>query len=438
VLNLVYLLETVYATGIRTAPDTPGYCQALQFELEDNLADIIFGTTGLDIIPSQILAVRGDLERVADERLGLNARPEGWTFNKDVNSPALAQDNFSDMERLADDLLGEGVRPPGWVAAITDNPATTYRNLRFDLELLTDALLGTGVRPRGWQGENQLERCDVLTQSLAIIVEQQYRFTVDAAVSTSPDFCAALSLAANSQAENPPPPETADVVAAREDELYRAESQIAFTYLDVAATQYMGMMPLGTEFRAWYRNFAGSSMMFVSGADFAVFLDRRWTTMPQTTFDMLPTLDGVRPLTFCDADWCNGPSPTPTPTGGGPLLEIILGATPVPTIQPGQTQRDGKSLITWNQIRVTYRLQKPETRTAQVTLELCQDVAQITCEPVISIFNNATGVALPVVSQVNGLNVYELAYGYTSGLLIESQTLFSTDVWLNDPTLTGP
>ena len=40
-----------------------------------------------------------------------------------------------------------------------------------------------------------------------------------------------------------------------------------------------------------------------------------------------------------------------------------------------------------------------------------------------------------VQGQVNGLNVYEFPYGYTSNLIIEGTTLFSPDVWISDPTI---
>jgi hypothetical protein len=33
------------------------------------------------------------------------------------------------------------------------------------------------------------------------------------------------------------------------------------------------------------------------------------------------------------------------------------------------------------------------------------------------------------------LNIYELRYGYSTNLLIEGETRFSTDVWISDPTI---
>jgi hypothetical protein len=208
-------------------------------------------------------------------------------------------------------------------------------------------------------------------------------------------------------------------------------------------------MPGGTLFRAWYRNFGGSSMMFVSGEDFAVFIDRRWTDLDEDVFRRLPTTEGVRPLTFCDANWCNGPSPTPTPTGSGPLLEIIQANTPpapiIAEVTPGFVEE--QSLVSWNNIRVNYLLQRPGVQCTtsqtvagcvQVSLEICIDPSQVVCEPVVSVLDAATGVAQPVVSQFNGLNVYELPYGYSTNFTIQASNFYSNDIWLNDPSLTEP
>ncbi len=431
ILNLLYLLNTVYNKQPTTSESAADYCRALGAEIENELAVLTFNEEALAGVPSLVLAVRGDLERLADEELGLNTRPEGWIGNKDVNSPTLADDNFSDLERLADALLGLDQRPDGWLGALSASPVNSFRNLRHDLEKLADVRLGVGERPRGWQGTDALLNCKTLVQSLVLVVQQNYEFTVGDAGTDIVAYCASIETSANNLIENPPPPPVVDEV--EEDERYRGEAQYSFAYFDAAATQFYGIMPAGTEFRAWYRNFSGSSMMFVSGDNFAVFIDRRWTTMEQEIFDQLPTLEGVRPLAFCDANWCNGPGPTPTPTGG-PIFDIIFGVTPPATPGPGDGRQNA---VNWNHIRVTYVLQRPETRTAQVTLEICQEVQQINCEAVASIFNNATGLPLPAVSQLNGNNVYELPYGYTDNLVISSSTLISYDVWLNDPSVSS-
>jgi hypothetical protein len=149
----------------------------------------------------------------------------------------------------------------------------------------------------------------------------------------------------------------------------------------------------------------------------------------------LPTLEGRRPLTFCDARWCNGPGPTPTPTGSGPILAILNASTPPATPNQDELQEQGKILVSWNNIRVNYLLDRPELGLVQVTLEICADPSQIACEPVISVFDGNSGTFKPVIQQFNGLNVYEFPYGYITNLTVEGASRFSRDLWISDPTI---
>lgn len=440
--NLVRLLDVFYNTRSDVFESVFDYCGAVRLDIINNLSTILFtGEFAANELPELSLALRGDLERLADELLGLNNRPSQWVDNTDVASATLIADVNADLERLADERFGRDIRPPEWQPFITGSPSLAYRNLRFNLELMADLELGEDVRPNGWQGQNSLELCDPIDQSLVLAVQQVYVDPVSADFAESPDFCQIVTDRANDIAENPPIDEEAEQELIEEDVRFRAASENAFAYLDRAALQYMGQMPFGTEFRAWYRNFNESTMMFVSGVEegtglpFAVWIDQRWTTMDIDTFRLLDTTEGVVPLTFCDASWCNGPSPTPTPTGGGPLVALRQQSTPQPTVDIEQeSAQQGKTQVNFENIRVNYLLERPDVGRVQVTLELCNSPAQIACEPVIRIFNNRIGAEIPVISQFNGLNVYELPYGYTTDLLIESQNFTSPDVWLNDPT----
>ena len=437
--NIILLLNTQFTIQLPDIEGVIDYCGTLETDIDNIYIPEILGVG--DVAPPQdvqglIWGVRGDLERLANETQGLDNRPSGWIGNTNIDSPDLAPDLFSDLGRLADAILGNGNRPEGWSGLITESLTVSHRNLRSDLELLADATpnLGIGVRPSGWEGADPLILCSTNTQNLLVLLRQAFNYELDPALTAeTANYCQLVTQIANDFTENPP----IEVVEAQ-DTRFVYEAANAFSYLDAAATQFMGPMPFGVEFRAWYRNFGGSSMMFVSGADFAVYIDRRWTTMPQEVFDTLPTLDGVIPLTFCDAVWCNGPRPTPTPTGRGPLADIINAATPPATIDPNAVQGEGKQLVSWNHIRINYLLQRPEVGAAQVTLEICSDVSQINCEPVVNVFNNAVGTNVPVVSQFNGLNVYELPYGYSTNFVVEGLTLFSTDIWLSDPALLTP
>lgn len=436
--NVLGILTMVYGAQPTTPQSVVNYCESVRGEIEDELVEAVYTADELAQLPSRFLAIRGDLERLVDERMGLNNRPGAWIGNRDANSPTLVGDIYLDLETLADTLLGDGERPAEWIGGISNTPAVSFQNLRHDLELLADLTLGINERPTGWQGEDPLLRCVPLVQNLVYLTEQNYNFTPTGIDVNAADYCTQIELAANQLAENPP---VLDVVASDADGRLTAESNYAFAYLDYAATQYMGIMPGGTQFRAWYRLFAGSDMMFVAGDDFALYVDYTFTTLPATTFDSLPTIEGVSPITFCDAAWCNGPGPTPTPTGFGALSEVLQEYTPVApataVVGTAIAPVTDKAQVSWNNIRVTYVQDFPDRRVAQVALEICRQPAQAAtaCEPVISVTDLATNTVQQPISQYNALPVFEFRYGYSTNVLIEGATTYSNDIWISDPTI---
>lgn len=159
--------------------------------------------------------------------------------------------------------------------------------------------------------------------------------------------------------------------------------------------------------------------------------------MPEEVFVRLPNLEGRKPRTFCDATWCNGPQPTPTPTGSGPIIALFEAATPVSTTAPSVTGPipTNKVLVTWNNIRVTYLVDNAVTRTVQVALEICAEAAQVTCEPVLTVYDGNNGLFKPVIQQYNGLNVFEMGYGYQTNVILEGATRYSRDIFISEPGL---
>ncbi|NJO83919.1 MAG: hypothetical protein HC828_14770 [Blastochloris sp.] len=79
--NIVTVLRTFYAIESTLPESTLNYCPTLLADLEDELYDITFNEPNLEgetRDPIALLsAVRGDIERVADELLGLNTRRRG-------------------------------------------------------------------------------------------------------------------------------------------------------------------------------------------------------------------------------------------------------------------------------------------------------------------------------------------------------------------------
>ncbi len=182
--NLALVLRTVFNVNFQTGDTTPNYCQALFSESEGQVLRLVYTPAEGEQadfnqqVNELTLAVRGDLERLADERLGLSTRPSGWIGNTVRESPTLASDIFLDLELLADTLLAPGTRPDGWIGVIPNVSILAYRNLRHDLELLANAV-GAAPRPRGWQGENPIEICPPALQSLTALLPRAYGYTND-------------------------------------------------------------------------------------------------------------------------------------------------------------------------------------------------------------------------------------------------------------------
>lgn len=438
--STLLILNRDYNIQPTTISQVLDYCTVVRAEVEDRIFGDILSEVGTSALTTDMIGgLRGDVERLADERLGLNTRPTGWIGNRTDGSPTFISDVFIDLDMLADNQLGIDIRPLGWIGTISASPLVSYRSIRFDIEMLADLTLGEGIRPNGWQGTDSLLRCDPQIQTLVSLLTIRSTGFVAAVDSSEEDndiYCAQVRDLAIQTAETVVSTSIDEALAEVDDSVI-FKSQNAFSYLDVSALEYMGPMPFNTEFRPWFRNFQDSNMMFVTGEGFALFIDRRWTTMPEEAFVRLPNLEGRKPRTFCDAGWCNGPQPTPTPTGSGPIIALFEGATPVATAQftPAGPVPTNKTAVTWNNVRVTYLVDNAATRTVQVALQICAEPTQVTCEPVFTVYDGNGGIFKQVIQQYNGLNVFEMGYGYQTNVIIEGGTLYSSDIFISEPGL---
>ncbi|MBN1966818.1 MAG: hypothetical protein JW910_19350 [Anaerolineae bacterium] len=443
-LNLVDYLNRIFGFVPTTSESVVSYCNAVAGEAQDALTN-----QGITLVVGNVYQllenIRGDLERLADELNGLGVRPAGWrrTITPDVD--VMAEDLGHDLELLADQHFRTTDRPSGWIGSLGSTSGAAVRNLRHDLEILADLTLqdreyleSLNGRPFGWLGVqgfgDNLTICDISTQSLVLTMTTYYGYEIPDI--TAPDaaaFCRTLDQHVNNFAETDPEMvvEVAGGGAGGVGATGRpvGESQWAFAYLDVAALQYMGIMPAGTPFEAWYRNFGESTMMYVVGENFAVYLSHEWTTISEATFYRLPTLQGVIPETYCMAEWCAGPGPTPTPTGMAP--------TPTPGAAPGGPPPGGGDLVLvpWNQVNVFYEQDFVERGTAYVRMELCGAVG-FACEPVQAVFDQ-NGMPLPVINVIGAYPVFEMPYGYSSRYILQSSSYYANEVWISDPTLRG-
>jgi hypothetical protein len=443
--NLIRYIEMLYDARPTVDPTVPNYCDLVEFEIESDLIRVSLAPIqGLDFgsLQEKIVSTRGDLERTANEVLGVSIRPEAW-IGYDEESLSFVQDLNTDIEALANIIYQGAQRPDIWGRNIPDSAAISFFNMRYNLETMTSEALGDGERPYNWEGvSDTLYRCEPMNQALIQIMIDLFGYRPDREIGerTTAQFCRDNILTANNYADNPPTTELGELIDDPRDRVFSGEAEYAWAFLDVGALDYMGMMPEGTRFRAWYRNFQDSTMMYVTGLDqdFGVYIDRRFTSLDSDVFRRLPTLDGVRPVTYCNAYWCNGPGPTPTPRGGSAVERLVQGsgtAVPETTVIEEIREETGKLQVSWNHIRVTYLLDRQENRSVQVVLEICYETQQIRCEPVSGVLDQTMGVYKPVVGLYNGLNIFEMPYGYSTNVIVESANIISPDVWISDPTL---
>jgi len=117
-----------------------------------------------------LIRSRTDLEILADQQLGISARPEGWSGSLDINNPQLPILIRLDLDLLMANTLGLDNIPVGWFGAQTSTATAIARDIRHDLELLADSLVGPNIRPPGWNGDDPLMRCDRSTQNLVTLL----------------------------------------------------------------------------------------------------------------------------------------------------------------------------------------------------------------------------------------------------------------------------
>lgn len=256
-----------------------------------------------------LIAIRPDLELLANVLLGEGTRPETWSGTSDISNPQLALLARLDLEILAGTVLGETVRPRGWFGAVSTTPYAQARDIRHDLELLADVSAQDRTRPTGWLGAEPLFRCSRATQTLVGLLEASgvFQLTADP---TSPEFCEAAELEASQFAEinllsNPSFNGSLSTVAGAAVGTATVNTEFAAAFLDRGASLRVGVIPNGTEITPVARSYAQfSNMMLVRGENFELFVDYQFTSVSTSAFEALPDVDEGTYDPFCGADWC--------------------------------------------------------------------------------------------------------------------------------------
>lgn len=259
-----------------------------------------------------LISARSDLELLATSELGAS-RPTGWSGSLDITDSQLGVLARLDLELLAGQLLGPDARPDDWFGAVGGTPFTVARDIRHDLELLADALVEPGVRPPGWAGSDPLMRCSRSTQSLVRWLERNgYLLQADPA---SPAFCRQAELDASRYVETAllatpvaPMPEPAAAAPAIEGTPGSVRDSLrgVAVFADRNAHQRLGVLPRGVSFAAVARSVAPfSNMMLVRGEGFEVFVDYTFTTLGRAAFEALPDVNSTITQITCSSDWCD-------------------------------------------------------------------------------------------------------------------------------------
>lgn len=268
------------------------------------------------IIPPDVLillAVRADLEVLADAQLGVGNRPAGWYGPLNNQDPQIALLTRLDLETLATALINPEDRPSSgiygpWFGTVASTPYAIARDVRHDLELLAWRYYGE-TRPPGWTGSDPLLRCDRSTQALEGLLDRGglYRIEVEA---NDPKFCTKVSEEVSKLVETQLLSNTEIGRVFTNDipilSQYEVNTTFAVAFLDSAAQRRVGVIPAGTLVQLRSRSTVEfSKMMVVYGPNFEVYIEYTQTNVPAEIFRSLPSAQTLTESTYCLADWCS-------------------------------------------------------------------------------------------------------------------------------------
>ncbi len=257
-----------------------------------------------------LLAGRNDLELLANAVFGSAERPASWSGSYDIDDDQMALLLRLDLENLATSVTENAeMRPPGWFGVVPSVSFATARDIRHDIELLADVVIQPSVRPPGWLGDDPYMRCPRATQSLVAVLQATTDYTPTVSAAT-PDYCFQLGIEASQYAEltllNNDRPLATAADAPASPTFSASIIETSASYYDRAAERGAGAIPVGTLFTPLGRSTAAfSRMTLIEGADFAVFVDFRSTTLSVTEFEALPSIDALGATPYCNASWCN-------------------------------------------------------------------------------------------------------------------------------------
>jgi len=358
------------------------------------------------------LSIRQDMEllKVASSQVGSPVPEDRWygpvTFGAEWQ---IARANRHDLELLADAKLGVGVRPEGWT--FFDPLIQCSEEIQAFVLLLKNETSADDSVPA-----SDPNYCDQVVLQLSRFVESLVPVTVPAA--------GGGATAAGGAGETRP------VATALGNLAGVAANPNA--YLDHGARMRIGTIPRGTPFRALARSSAPDSrMMYVTGEGFTVWIAWPFTSVTESEYLSLPYADDLKyqlPQLLCFATFC-----TSLVRYGDPLGGVIGFDGSVSTGYRG-LESPGRNLqeLPYSHVRLLFNQHFPEHYEAELRIEICPVAGTYNnCEPVLRLIDN--GQLVRPVRVENGYPVWRLRYNLHDPSRLESRHYFVRGLWVSMP-----
>lgn len=395
--------------------------------------------------------LRADLNALSRIVFRENVFPIGWTDGKDNIS--VRQD--MELLRAAASQVGQPIDDATWFGEATYGSDWEYsRANRHDLELLADAKVGLGQRPDGWSAFEPLVRCAIDVQEFALLMQTETGLTATTPA-TDPDYCSLVVTEYSRYVEDqvsttvqtPPTPvpvvnENGAVVvgdAAADNAAVianvgniAAQTLNPMAYLDRGARIPVGTITRGTAFTALARNSApDSTMMYVSGLGFNVWISAEYTSLSPNEYVSLPYAENVEyqlPQLLCFATWCTDLVRFGEPMGG------VIGYDGLVTSGYGSVGSPGSNLqqLDYAHVRLLFNQHDTPNNEAELRIEICSSTENYNdCEPVLRLYEN--GALVQPIRVENGYPVWRLHYDLHDPSRLESRRYFVNGLWVSRP-----
>ncbi len=358
------------------------------------------------------LSIRQDMEllKIAASQVGNPVPEDRWygqqTFGADWQ---IARAIRHDLELLADAKLGVGVRPDGWT--FFDPLIQCSEDVQAFVLLLKNETSADDSVPPGAP-----DYCDRLVLEISRFVEA---------------LAAVAMPAASSGAAAAGPEEGGRPVATALGNLAGVAAN-PNAYLDHGARIRIGTIPRGTPFRALARSSApGSKMMYVTGEGFTVWVAWPWTSVTESEYVSLPYADDLKyqlPQLLCFATFCTSLVRYGDPLGGEIGFDGSVSTGYRGVESPGRNLQE----LPYSHVRLLFNRHFPEHYEAELRIEICPNAGNYNnCEPVLRLIDN--GQVVRPIRVENGYPVWRLRYNLHDPARLESRHYFVRGLWVSMP-----